>query len=352
VHQSVPHRHRLFGLAIPLVVYAIMWSTNTAAAKEDRVRIASQGIDAQLEARAVAANWLNRSALYDVYPLAECVEKFRGDSIAGRAPKSLRALQKWANDPPPHDGACAFRLYEKHRDRYGFEDDSLPSDTLPHPRQGDIHHVLYYRPPTDPIGKPFQAARFTLGIQAVWDSAEFPNAHGMPGARSYLLDPDGNIHVTAEHRRATLSDSIIPVCGRDQQSSDQRECRRPFLPRQRWGVTGRLPIFSVSVRPMGASSDSIYGNFPFIEVNALDSVRSVSVDWGDGRKATVAIPPSRSSTWSSVIESHRYVNHYDLTLTHVYKEAGQKIVRARLLTRSGAEYLGADTTFVETVDHR
>jgi hypothetical protein len=227
--------NRLLGLTVPTgvaVIMSLLTHTRVAADTENaRAQEESQQVDAQIK----AAAWLNDSKIDDVVRLAGCVEQFRGDSITGRAPKSLQELYQWSLKKNNETSDCGLRMFEAgYRARYGLTGKEGPLDTLPHPDWGDKHHVVYYRPPKHLRGDPLQRAAFTLGIEAVWDSTEFPNALGRPGTRNYFLDADREIHVSAERRRANITDPVVPVCNpHERERSDGRECHESFESRQR-----------------------------------------------------------------------------------------------------------------------
>ena len=346
-NQPIPLLRRALGLFVPVVAYLVSSSVTKGAVNKEEQRFASEARTQRVNAEIQTAAWMYRSALGDVLRLAQCVERFRGDSIAGPAPKSLRSLNKWAIDTNLERNNCGSRLFERHTDITQLPSERPPLDTVPHPDWGDVHHVVYYEPPTHLRGDPFQRARFTLGIESVWDSTQFPNAVGQPGKRNYLLDPDGNIHVTAERRRATVSDPIVPVCAGDQRSTNDLECRRPFQSRQRWGLVDRVPSFSIHVHSESRNvllPDSARATLSFRQVNALDSIRAVFIDWGDGRKPTVVnLVPSRSIS-----------PYFDLDAHHAYAVAdtGEKIIHARLVTRAGPEYKDEVTVFISAPDRR
>ena len=337
-HQSIDPRHRLASLVVPAVVLLLISLLVERAedAKEERLRGAQ--IDRAIQARNDAERWLNKSQLDNIITLARCVEKFRGDSIAGPAPQSLRAIYAWSKTQNSDKVNCLDMFETRRVDITQNTDDEHSVDTVPHPHWQDKHHIVYYEPPKNVRGSPFQSARFTLGIEAVWDSAGFPNAFGRPGARSYLLDPNGEIHVTADHRRATTSDPVVPVCNSgESETPEHRECRRAYLPRERWGVS-RLPELGFSVRTADVT-DSVAVDITFQQVNALDSVRFVSIAWDDSRPTVLAIEPSAS------IARHLYFFNPS-TVYHRYREAGQKTVSAKLVTRAGEEYKAEKKIFV------
>ena len=236
-----------------------------------------------------------------------------------------------------------------YRASYDLVGKQKPLDTLPHPYWEDKHYVVYYQPPTNRVD-PFHRAAFTLGIEAVWDSTEFPNATGQPGARSYVLDANGDIHVTGEHRRATSADPIVPVCGpREHDWPRVRECHVGFESRQRWGLVNELPRFSIGVVSLD-SQGSVVADIAFQPVNALDSVRYVSIDWDDQHPATrIDVEPSKSIIHFEMVGKDRYIRGFRPQVRHRYSDGGDKTVRAKLVTRAGAEYLASDTVFVRRV---
>jgi hypothetical protein len=359
--QRINPLNRVIGLTVPLGVFLVAWAILGLVTKGDEARILSDGARTvseertrRVNAEVAAGAWQDKSQLPDLLRLAQCVERFRGDSIAGAAPKSLRAIYRWSTAPGSKQPTCGYEMYEKGTLRMsGIPNDTIPPrDTLPHPYSDDTHHVVYYDPPARLRSDPFHRAEFTLGIEAVWKPAEFPSASGRAGARSYLLDPQGNVHVTAEHRRATTADSIVPVCGpHETDGSKGRECRPAFESRQRWGVVPRLPELNVLVQDRIIQPDSAYAQIFFQQVSALDSARMVTVDWGDGRKPTVvSVPPARSINYITKRGNTYYGHQVQLFLHHYYKSLGWKLVHARLVSRAGAEYVATDSTFVEAPD--
>ena len=350
-HNPLPPRNRLIGLLVPVVVYLIATTINAAVVRANQRRAAVAAIAKVGQSKQIAAGWLNSSPLSSLINTAECIERFRGDSIAGAAPASLRAIQQWANDTSvKHRGPmCGFHIYLKHTNAYGVEDNGVPDDTLPHP-EGDKHHVLFYIPPTNLRGKPFERARFTLGSEALWDSAEFPNAAGQRGTWNYLLDPDGRIHVTKERRRATVADSVVPDCTRADYPVSNRDCNPVPLARQRWGLVRDVPYLTLAFQRDVVLPDSAHLIVSFKQINALDSVRSLSIDWGDGRKEVVSIAPPHSITWNGNTPEDHSVHPFKPTLNHLYKTPGWRLVRARVLTSGGEQYVAEQGTNVEARD--
>src|SRR5690242_585144 len=154
---------------------------------------------------APAPEWLAVHPLDQLLKLARCIERSRGDSVGRAYPRSLADVEKLA---------CAATS--------GY----------------DEHHLVYYTPPRGKADK-WRARGFTLEVEATWDSTDEPVKRDIPATRSYLIDREGRIHVTSERRRATPSDSTLPMCEIGGYTSGM-ECQ-PYLPRQRWGVRPQLP---------------------------------------------------------------------------------------------------------------
>ena len=307
--QPVALRNRWIGFVVPVVVLLATSALANGGVRKRENQIQSTEDSTHVEAKSQAAAWLNDPMIDDVVRIARCIEQFRGDSIAGRAPKSLQ------------EAHCA---------------DSIG------------HHLVYYAPPKNPRGDPFHRAAFTLGIEAVWDSAEFPDAIGRLGTRNYFLDANAEIHVTAEHRRATVADPVVPACPRHNGEIPYHvECRPPFESRERWGVVHDLPRFSIHVDHFD-SRDSVLASFYFHQVSALDSVRLVSIDWGEGHAPTVMnIKPTQSITSIEVIgDTAAYTHEFQPSMFYRYSTWGHKVVTAKLVTRAGAEYIATDTVNV------
>jgi hypothetical protein len=293
--QPVASRDRWIGLVVPVIVLIA-----TSAITNSKVRPREKQSDST-EDSTVTAAWFDDPMLDDVVRTARCVEEFRGDSVAGRAPKSLS------------EAHCA---------------DSIGQ-----------HHRVYYAPPKDLRGDPFHRAAFTLGIEAVWDPAESPDAIGHPGTRNYFLDAAGDIHVTAEHRRATVGDPIVPECPLQGEMPNQAECRPPFASRERWGLVHDQPRFSIRLSNFD-SRDSVLASLYFHQVSALDSVRLVSIDWGEGQAPTVLdVKPAESITRITMTGGTASINEFQPSVSHRYSTFGRKVVTAQLLTRSGAEFV-------------
>jgi hypothetical protein len=313
--QPVALRNRWIGLVVPAVVLLATsaLTNNDVRERENQIQQTEDSTGAEATSRAAA--WLSDPMIDNVVRIARCVEQFRGDSIAGPAPKSLQEVY------------CA---------------DS-----------SDLHHLVYYEPPKNLRGDPFHRAPFTLGIEAVWDSAAFPDASGRPGTRSYFLDAGGEIHVTAEHRRATVADPVVPACSRhDGEIPYHVECRPPFESRERWGVVHDLPRFSIHVDHFD-SPDSVLASFSFHQVSAFDSVR-VSIDWGEGHAPTVMnIKPTQSITRIEVIsDTAAYTHQFEPSVFYRYSTLGRKVVTAKLVTRAGDEYVATDTVNIAWVTRK
>jgi hypothetical protein len=344
--------NRLIGLSVPVAVAFAMSVLTHANVRSFKNELRTQEDSVRINARIRAAAWLNAPKIDEVVRLARCIEQFRGDSIAGRAPRSLKELYEWSKAKGTEPTACGNNMYEAgYRSGHTLVGVQPPLDTLPHPYWEDTHHVVYYEPPKNLRGDPFHRAAFTLGIEAVWDSTEFPNATGQPGARSYFLDANGDVHVTAEHRRATSADPIVPVCAPGERDRPRvRECHEGFESRQRWGLVNELPRFTVSVGSLD-SQGSVVADVAFQQVNALDSVRYVSIDWDDKRPPTrIDVEPSKSIIHYEMVGKDRYIHDFHPQVRHRYRDSGDKIVRAKLVTRVGAEYLASDTVSVGEFD--
>ncbi|HJQ10050.1 MAG TPA: hypothetical protein VJ840_03390 [Gemmatimonadaceae bacterium] len=334
-HQPVKGINRLLGLSVPLVVILIAASMVSATEHRQVEKVRSLAVDREIQARNEEQRLVDDSQLDDLINVARCIERTRGDTMAGPAPASLLFL--YGHSPYCGEEFFQRRTYEQTHNA----SDTL--DTIPHPHAQDKHHVLYYAPPKNNRVDPFHSARFTLGVEAVWNSTEWPNVAGHRGTRNFLIDPDGKIHVTGEHRRATIADSLVPVCdAAKHERPEDTECAPSLLPRQRWGVVDRLPWVRIN---HVVNTDVAYpatAAIDFIQVNALDSVRSVTADWGDGQRPTVVnVRPAGSMIWIERAPDGSIVRVHDPEipqLQHQYRRTGPATFRATVLTRSGAEY--------------
>lgn len=349
-HYPIHAGHRVTGLIVPAIglVLTSLMIGRAASGAQDEVR--SLEVDRELQAKFDRERWMNNPNLDDLVSLARCIESFRGDTIAGAAPKSLWALHQWSTAAQGAHSTCAVDLF-KTRPASTLRDTGSrlrPLDTVPHPHWRNKHQNFYYVPPKNLRGDPYRSASITLGIEAVWDSAEFPNAAGQRGARSYLLDPNGAIHVTSEQRRATIADPLVPTCQQgDAEKRDHNECRQVFSPRERWGLVQAVPRFAI--RAWGGNQvDSAFVELSFEQVNGLDSVRSVSIDWGDGTKPTLLdFRPSAAIGDEIIVRGSGRVHHFHPDVVHHwYRESRKTRVRAELVTRAGQNYhVEADAMF-------
>ena len=353
-HQPLPIITRAIGLSVPVAVLvgtSLLTNANVRGHRNEQI---VQQSHERADARIRAAAWLNEPMLDELMSVARCVEQFRGDSIAGPAPKSLRAIYSWSRKKNTEPTACGYRMFETRESSPSRQwDKPVSLDTLPHPHWDDKHHIVYYQPPKNLRGDPFHRAAFTLGIEAVWDSTEFPSALGQPGTRNYFLDANGEIHVTTEHRRATVADPIVPVCAPGERDKpDHRECHEGFESRQRWGLVNRLPSFDISVVSVDYQG-SVVADLGFQQVSALDSVRYVSVDWGENQRPTrIDIKPAESITHYYQVADTTFIRDFRPQVRHRYRDWGDKIVRAKLVTRAGAEYVASDTVFVREFESK
>jgi hypothetical protein len=338
--QPIASRNRLVGLALPAVVFLIGSAMITAAVKRGNVKARSVDVDQMLQAKFERERWMSKSSLDDLVSLAKCVEQFRGDSVAGPAPKNLHQLHDYKDPKTGNSLGCGPFYAPSAKDTTPRRGETTPPDTSAHPREYDPHHIVYYEPPKNGPLDRFHRARFTLGIEALWDSAAFPNAQGQPGSRSYLLDPDGKIHVTQEHRRATTADSVLRECpkGTDQWSHPDT-CVIHYETRQRWGARPALPSPSFSIADFVILPESAYVDFSITQTSALDSVRMVSVDWGDGSRPTVIRVAAKQSIAHHVTGNEEHsIWERGFYVYHQYRRDETFEVKASLLTSSGDKF--------------
>lgn len=166
-----------------------------AAARRDSLRLVEE------HARQLASPaWKTRSSLEELHDLAHCIDVYHRATSPRRAfPQSFTELVRWATsgEQLSFQGEC-WRLM---RD----------ADTLRSPQLLDRHHIVRYEPPPA-LSDTLFAHGSLLEVQAHWDSTDAPVSATDPGARSYLLDRRGRVHVSAGDRRATLSDRVLPAC--------------------------------------------------------------------------------------------------------------------------------------------
>lgn len=249
--------------------------------------------------------------------LARCVERYRGDSAAAPPPSTIAAVQKWAMRRATPDEECRTLF-------------SAAGDTTS-PFDGFSEHarVRYERLPQAP--DPWRAVGYLLEVEAVWSSADEPVRDDAPGRRSYLIDGGGAIHVTAEHRRATLADALVPPCPLHYMGY---EVCSAFVPRQRWGVRTQLPSGWVAGPPSVQAGDTAWFRLDYGTSAPIDVLRSVSVDWDDGRTTTRRTFPKPTSFGDRPLT---------FTEPHVFTDLGRHIVRATFVARDGSRYAHADT---------
>lgn len=248
--------------------------------------------------------WLEARPLDQLLKLARCIERSRGDSVGRAYPRSLAAVERLS---------CAAST--------GY----------------DEHHFVYYTPPR---GKsdPWRARGFTLEVEAVWDSTDEPVQRDIPATRSYLIDMEGRIHVTSERRRATASDSTLPLCQRG--SAGETDCQ-PFLPRQRWGVRPQIPVAYLS-----ASRDTISRGRPveisveFDPFSPIDRLASYSIAWSERARPSARQLTERKG-WPA-----RGLSAVGFREKHVYADTGQQVIQVVLRTAGGERYSAFDTVVV------
>lgn len=347
--QPINAAHRLIGLVVPIVAFLFTASLTRTSVREHQDRMRSLAVDREIQARNDAQRWVDDSQLDDLLKVARCIEATRGDTIAGPPPATL--LQTYSRSP-----YCGREFFETRRYTQTHNPaDSL--DTIPHPRVGDKHHLLYYEPPKINRVDPFHSARFTLGVEAIWNSTEWPHAAGHPGTRNFLIDPYGKIHVTGEHRRATIADPLVPPCDTAKhERPDQKECAPTFQPRQRWGLIERVPWVRINSVYNADVAWPATAAIEFGQVNALDSVRYVSIDWGDGQPPNVVnVRPAGSMIWVERARDGSIIRVHDPEipqLHHQYRKPGPVTVRVTVVTRSGEKFTDERTANVTGASHR
>ncbi|MDP9204356.1 MAG: hypothetical protein M3P12_02725 [Gemmatimonadota bacterium] len=339
--QPVPLVDRVLGLGLPLGIFLLSYGLASADFRAKEKRQISEDWSKRVEAQSSALAWSRDSRIFDLLRLAQCIEKFRGDSVGGPAPASLRQLYRWSVDSASHSAHCASHLFMRKHWIIGVDSANQPAlDTLPRPEIEDRHHLVYYEPPSRRRVDRFQRARFTLGIEAVWDSVEFPNAVHQPGTRNFLLDTAGNIHVTTEHRRATTADPLARPCD-SRESPGHEDCAPPYQSRERWGLITELPRLTLLGNDEVARTDSASVTIWFQPVNALDSIASIVIEWSDGRRPTRIQPPVSESIGKGPKPLMQF------RVSHLYSDWGQKKVHVTLTTRSGARYEADRPIFID-----
>lgn len=248
--------------------------------------------------------WLDARPLDQLLKLARCIERSRGDSVGRAYPRSLAAVERLA---------CAASS--------GY----------------DEHHFVYYTPPP---GKPdpWRARGFTLEVEAVWDSTDEPVKRDIPATRSYLIDREGRIHVTSARRRATASDSTLPMCERG--SAGTTDCQ-PFLPRQRWGIRPQVPVAYLSAsRDTVRRGHAVEVSIEFDPFSPIDRLVSYSITWSEGARPSTR-PLTDRKGWPA-----RGLSAVGFREKHVYADTGQKVIEVVLRTAGGERYTANDTVIV------
>lgn len=294
----VPASHRALGVLAAVVIgvaaVAMVGSGRAAQAKERLAAETRAAAERQMPRNA----WMQQSVLPKLYELARCIELARGDSMAGPYPRTLA-------DAP----SCA---------------------------SGDAHHRFYYTPPTA-APDPWRASGFVLESQAVWDTVDNRLAAGTPGARNYLIDSAGDVHVTVERRRATASDSLLPRCTDGAVPTD---CAAIFLPRQRWGVRPRLPRVAIAMGEQDLLGQETTLTLIFQAADVTDTLASLAISWTEnGPFVPVPLPRQpttrrRPAPWNPVVS---------VSLEHTYPDTGLEVVRAAATLRSRERYETRDT---------
>jgi hypothetical protein len=339
--QPVPLVNRVLGLALPLGLFLYSHGLTTTDYRRKETQKIKVDSTTRVEAQSAALAWSQDSRIFDLLRIARCIENFRGDSAAGPAPASLRQLYRWSVDSAGRSAGCASNMFMLKYWVIGVDSAHQPTlDTLPRTWSEDHHHLVYYEPPRRARLDQFQRARFTLGIEAVWDSLEFPEAVHQPGTRSFLLDTAGNIHVTDEHRRATTADPVAHPCA-PREFPGHEDCAPTYQSRERWGNVTQLPRLSLLAKDEVARTDSASVEIWFQPVNAIDSIASIVIEWGDFRRPT-RIQPSASE---SIGKGAKPLMQF--RVSRFYPDWGQKKVHVTLTTRSGARYEADQPIFVD-----
>ena len=304
---------------------AVLWCVAAAVTvsrhvEEQRTRAAvvdSIAGYARVQERNARTLWMEAPNFHHLVGLARCIERYRGDSAAAPPPSTIVAVQKWAMRPSAPDTDC--------RTLFAGAGDTTSSFA------GFSEHarVRYERLPQP--ADPWRAGGYLLEVEAVWSSADEPVRDDAPGRRSFLMASDGTIHVTAEHRRATSADSTVPPC--PPHFMGYEECSA-FVPRQRWGVRTQLPSGWVAGPASVQAGDSAWFRLDYGTTAPIDVLRSVTVDWDDGRTTTRRTFPKPMSFGDRPLTFNE---------THVFTDPGRHIVRATFVARDGSRYAHADT---------
>ena len=316
------------GGAVWLLSALFTTATYSTELTRREARVDSEGAVELRYRRLNMISWTNHDNWATLDRVVTCVEYFRGghDKYMERAlparpyARSLRDVHTWSqSDELGHTAGCD----------YATEHDTVLRE--------NARYALRYTPP--PAGKsdPLRAGGFTLALDALWPHAEDSLRGikaGAPGTVSYLIDTAGHIHYTSERRPARLSDSLLARCAT---GSGRQDCDR-WLPRQRWGVTRALPSTDLRLSRTRAG-DTATAMIDFGLAGPQDSVRSMTMDWGDGTPVQTVklVGPSQAKLVG--------ITHMP---THVYRKAGTFIGRATIVTVDGSRYVEQDT--METYD--
>jgi hypothetical protein len=257
-----------------------------------------------------------------VFGMAQCIEKFRGDS-GGPYPRSLGELKAWSLRDTLSSYGCASKLTRSTRDT---------TLTFLAPDDG---RIIRYTPPAGTVD-PYRPAPFTLETEAIWDTTQ--HFRGQMGVRNFLLDTAGNVHFTDEHRRVTMRDPLRPRCDPPDDFREVAQCTMSYPPRRRWGAY-QLPFATVMMVSEVKLGEEFSPMLQFNPVYAIDSVARVSVDWGDG--ASEEVPPTSERSYGAHHDWNRIVRH-------LYRAPGQYQVAVTFTTRNGDAWKSSRTVSVMT----
>ena len=101
-----------------------------------------------------------------------------------------------------------------------------------------------------------------------------------------------------------------------------------------------MPGISLSGRDEIGRTDSASVSIYFRQINALDSVATIVVDWTDGAQTRVALPASASFGSGA----NPFVQEF---ASHLYRAWGQKKPRVTVITRSGGRYVKEHPIYVD-----